>query len=74
MTTFEFIRAYNALCVTQSTNYLVYSKALMQRANNEVDRSKTFERSLAQSQQLIDQYRDDKDCLPLEKLNYTFPT
>jgi hypothetical protein len=74
VTTFEFIRAYNTLCVTQSTNYLVYSKALMQRANNEVDRSKTFERSLAQSQQLIDQYRDDKDCLPLEKLNYSFST
>ena len=47
MTTFEFIRAYNVLSITQSTNYLVYSKALMQRANNEVDRSKTFERSLA---------------------------
>ena len=54
VTTFEYIRAYNSLCVATSTNYLVYSKALMQRANNEVDRSKTFERSLAQSQQLID--------------------
>ena len=48
VTSFELIRAYLSVCVDQSSNYLVFSKALLFRCKNEIDRSKTLERALAQ--------------------------
>jgi hypothetical protein len=47
--TFEYIRAYVGFCVQKSNNWLTFSKALLYRCNNEIDRFKTMERSLAQS-------------------------
>lgn len=70
--TFEYIRAYVGFCVQKSNNWLTFSKALLYRCKNEVDRSKTFERSMAQGQTLIDQYHEDQATPVLEKLNYVF--
>ena len=45
--TFEVIRPYINVCVTKSTNWLTFSKALMYRSRNEIQRHKMMERSLA---------------------------
>ena len=45
--TFEYIRAYVGFCVQKSNNWLTFSKALMYRNINEIDRSKTMERAMA---------------------------
>lgn len=52
--TFEIIRPYVNVCVTKSTNYITYAKALLLRSKNEINRHKHMERSLAQVQTLID--------------------
>lgn len=57
--TFEYIRAYVGFCVQKSNNWLAFSKALLFRCRNEINRSKTMDRAMAQGQQLIDQYHDD---------------
>jgi len=52
--TYEEIRPYTNVCVQKSNNWLTFSKALLFRSRNEIDRSKSMERSLAQVQALID--------------------
>ena len=56
--TYELIRPYILVCVAKQTNWLVYSKALMFRSRNEMQRHKMMERSMSQLQALIDQFRD----------------
>lgn len=68
---FEVIRSYVNVCVTKSTNWLTYAKALLLRSKNEVNRHKHMERSLAQVQALIDQFRDQK-ILGLQKIDFSF--
>lgn len=70
--TFEYIRAYVSFCVQKSNNWLAFSKALMYRTKNEVDRSKTMDRSLAQGQALIDQFREAQSATFMEKIDVVF--
>lgn len=56
--THMLLRPYINSVVMKSNNWLAFSKALLYRSKNEIDRSKTMERSLAQMQALIDQFRD----------------
>lgn len=72
-TTYEQIRPYINVCVEKQTNWLVYSKALLFRSRNEMQRTKRMERSMNQIQQLIDQFRDQETETSL-KMNYLFAT
>jgi hypothetical protein len=45
--TFELLRPYINACVLKSNNWLTFSKALLYRCRNEIDKSKTMDRSLA---------------------------
>jgi len=71
--TFEMIRPYINVCVFKQTNWLTFSKALLYRSKNEMQRHKMMERSLSQLQALIDQFRD-QDNTTLEKIDYSFAT
>ena len=71
--TYELIRPYVMVCVAKQTNWLVYSKALVYRSNNEMQRHKMMERSLQQLQTLIDQFRD-QTTPTLDKIEFAFPT
>lgn len=71
--TYELIRPYILVCVEKQTNWLVYSKALIYRSANEMQRHKMAERSLNQLQMLIDQFRDQATPTS-EKIEYVFAT
>lgn len=42
----EMLRPYINVCLDKSNNWLVFSKALLLRSRNEIDKSKTVERAL----------------------------
>ena len=69
--THMLLRPYIQAVVLKSNNWLTFSKALLYRSKNEIDRSKTMERSLAQMQALIDQFREQTPPA-IEKLDYVF--
>lgn len=71
--TFVVIRPHISACIVKSRNWLTFSKALLYRSNNEVQKYKSMERSLGQMEQLIDQFREQKTPA-IEKLDYTFAT
>jgi hypothetical protein len=50
----ELLRPYITAVVEKSNNWLVYSHALYLRSRNELDGTKTKERSVLQLQALID--------------------
>jgi hypothetical protein len=45
--TMEEIRPFLNVCVAKSNNWLVFSKALLHRSRNEIDKYKSMERSLS---------------------------
>eukprot|EP00347_Sterkiella_histriomuscorum_P015302 403357539 len=70
-TRMELLRPYINTCLENSSNWLVYSTALLQRSRNEMERTKTTERALLQLQTLIDQYRDKEPSLGV-RIQYYF--
>ena len=50
----EMLRPYITAVLEKSNNWLVYSQALLLRSRNELDKTKTKERSVLQVQALID--------------------
>jgi len=48
------LRPYITAVLEKSNNWLVYSQALLLRSRNELDKTKTKERSVLQVQALID--------------------
>lgn len=69
----ELLRPYFSVCLQKSTNWLVFSKGLLLRSRNEVDKSKTAERAVLQVQALIDQFRDKEPFLG-ERARYLMST
>lgn len=62
-TLFTRLRPYIEKAMEKSQNWTVFSKSLMLRSVNEIDRSKTWERALIQMQTLVDQFNDAEPCL-----------
>ena len=50
----ELLRPYIQACLNESQNWLVFSHALLLRSRNELEKTKTKERSVMQMQALID--------------------
>ena len=71
--TFYTLRPYINVCVKKESNWLTYSKALFYRSKLEIHKYKTMERSMAQMQKLIDQFRD-QETTTLEKMDFVFCT
>jgi len=57
-TRIELLQPYINAVLDKSNNWLVYSHGLLLRSRNQLERSKTRERSVLQIQALIDQFKD----------------
>lgn len=62
-TRIEMLRPYINVCLERSNNWLVFSKGLLLRSRNEIEKMKTAERAVLQIQALIDQFREKEPSL-----------